>query len=201
MKRLQLALTVAVLAGATAGAGAQQPPRRLAALSVELEGNGGYTVVDLNTWVRPGNVTSSEQDLTGFFGRVFLANLGDVRVGLETGRQRLFKYEVEGAGLRDSLELNSWYGGFAIRLPEVRRFSFDFGMGMYKFPKSITSFNDSGLRLSTSIAAYYRLVSYRGVSLPIGARLSSILDDRAAVLPAALTAGVAFRPFRAARGR
>jgi hypothetical protein len=199
-------VVMGLTAFATSDAGAQQQSRggrRLSALALELDGIGGYTLVDLNSWVRPGRVTDSDRDLAGFNGRLFLANVGDARLGLEVGRSQLFEYHVrsQDGTIQDSVDIESWYGGFAVRLPETRRFFFDFSMGMYKLPKNFLSFRDSGMRLSTGFAVYYRLASYRGVSLPIGARIASILDDRSAVLPAALTAGIQISPFRAARGR
>jgi hypothetical protein len=201
-----LGITI-VLSGAIAGdAGAQQQSRggrRLSALALEVDGVGGYTLVDLNSWVRPGRVTDSDRNMVGFTGRLFFANLGDARAGIEVGRQQLFGYHVrsQDGTIQDSVDIAPWYGGVAVRLPETHRFFFDFGMGMYKLPKNILSFRDSGLRMTTGFAVYYRLLSYRGVTVPIGARIASILDDRAAVLPVALTAGIQIRPFRAARGR
>jgi hypothetical protein len=201
---LGMTIVLSVTIAADSGAQAQsRGGRRLSAIALEVDGIGGYTLVDLNSWVRPGRVTQSNRNLGGFNGRLFFANMGDARAGIEVARQQLFKYHVqsEDGTIRDSADIMSWYGGFAVRLPETRRFYFDFSMGMYKLPKNILSFRDSGLRLSTGFAAYYRLVSYRGVSVPVGARIASILDDRAAVLPAALTAGIQIRPFREARGR
>ena len=201
-----LGLTVALLPAVATESGAQAQSRggrRLSAIAIEADGIGGYTLVDLNSWVRPGRVTESNRSLGGVNGRVFFANMGDARAGIEVGRQQLFKYQVQSQDgtIRDTVDIMSWYGGVAVRLPETRRFFFDFSMGMYKLPKNILSFRDSGMRLTTGFAAYYRLVSYRGVSLPVGARIASILDDRAALLPVALTAGIQIRPFREARGR
>lgn len=194
------------LAIVSAESGAQQQSRggrRLSALALEVDAVGGYTLVDLNSWVRPGLVTESDRNLAGFNARLFFANLGDARAGIEVGRQQLFWYHVrsQDGNTQDSVDIASWYGGVAVRMPETRRFFFDFSMGMYKMPKNFLSFRDSGMRLTTGFAAYYRLVSYRGISVPIGGRVASILDDRSAVLPAALTAGIQIRPFRGARGR
>ena len=203
--RTILVVALGILAGMTTEslAQSQAPVRWRSALAIELEAVGGYTLVDLNTFALPGRVMDSDRNSGGFNGRLFFVDLGDARLGIEAGRHDLLWYHVRSADstVQDTIDITSWYGGLVVRLPETRRFSFDFGMGMFEFPKSPLAFRDNGLRLTTSAAVYYRLLSYRGVTVPIGARISSIMDNRSSVLPASFTAGVQIRPFRGVRGR
>ena len=181
-------VTVAALAlGLPRATSAQE--RRASPWSFELDALGGYTMVNIERWSRFRRVDARSQDLAGGLGRVFVVYLGQLRVGAEAGFQHLFWYQIEGQSpgliVRRRVNVAPQYGGVVFRLVERSRLDVDYGFGFHFFGETS--------RPGTHFSATFRLVKWRGFSLPIGARFATILDEEAMMVPIALKAGVSFR--------
>jgi hypothetical protein len=168
--------------------------QRRTPIEVEIDAIGGFTLVSLDGWVRPGRASGGDRQLFGVMGRAFLLYIGDARLGLEGGRQRLFRYEVTESGTERRATVEPSYGGLVVRLPEQGKFGIDVGFGFYSFRERSLAFDDDGLRVATQIGVSWRILRWRGVTIPLGVRVGSIQDDRTAILPAGMTVGLSFRP-------
>jgi len=179
---------VAALAFAFPRASSAQE-RRPNPWAFELDALGGYTMVDIESWSRFRRVDARSQDLAGGLGRVFVVRLGQLRVGAEAGFQHLFWYQLEaqspGLIVRRRVNVAPRYGGVVFRLVERSRLDVDYGFGFHSF--------DETSRPGSHFAATFRVLQWRGFSLPIGARFATILDEEAMMVPIALKAGVSFR--------
>lgn len=180
--------TLAALAlGFPRASGAQE--RRPCPWSFELDALGGYTMVNIERWSRFRRVDARSQDLAGGLGRVFVVYLGQLRVGAEAGSQHLFWYQLKAQSpaviVRRRVNVAPQYGGIVVRLVERSRLDVDYGFGFHFF--------DETSRPGSHFAATFRIVQWRGFSLPIGARVATILDEDAMMVPIALKAGLALR--------
>lgn len=176
--RLTLGLALVATVAMPVGAHAQRQ------VTIEVSGGGGITVVDVQKASgQTSEVRGEEKGTYQYFGRVFFADLGPARFGVEVGYQYLYFYEAPYIGYLDR-DID------AMRYAAVLRFSapgsvvFETGAGVYSF--------DGGSVFSALGAAGLDFALTDKVSIPIRARADIVLDD-ALTIPVGATLGLSIR--------
>jgi hypothetical protein len=183
-----VALGAVLLLGATF-ASAQAPVPEERALRVEAEALYGFTLVDAPKWAQFRGLDEQNKQMMGVIGRVFLLYFGQLRAGVEIGAQQLFSYEVETIGSsgpeRRRVHVDPLHFALAGRTTPNPRIDLDFGIGFY--------FSEESSRPGLHFGAAYRAVDGKRLTIPIGVRIATLMEENASAWPLALKVGLAWR--------
>jgi hypothetical protein len=153
-------------------------------ISIEIHGGGGVTAVDVQEASgQTSEVRGEDTGMYQFFGRVFFADLGAARLGVEVGYQYLYFYEAPFIGFLDR-DIDAMRYAAVLRYPLAGRLIVEAGAGIHSF--------EGGSVFSTLGALGVDLSVAPRIAVPIRARADFVIDD-ALTIPVGATIGLALR--------
>lgn len=158
---------------------------QLRLMEAEFDASAGYSIVNATAWVAPGQLTSSSKLAYGGDARVFVAQLGRIKLGLEAGHHNFWSFRAIYTPNLVLGDVNADQVSAVLRLP-LGRFNVDVGGGAQIFDE----FTDAALHG----AVRYAVPLKPQVSMPIGLRADVIFDGHTILAPLLVTIGFSLQP-------
>lgn len=153
-------------------------------ITIEIHGGGGVTAVDVQEASgQSSEVRGEDTGMYQFFGRVFFADIGAARLGVEVGYQYLYFYEAPYIGFLDR-DIDAMRYAAVLRYPLAGRFMVEAGAGIYSFEGGSVFSTLGAIGLDLSVAPR--------IAVPIRVRADMVFDD-ALTVPLGATIGLALR--------
>lgn len=153
-------------------------------ITIELIGGGGVTIVDVQEASgQTSEVLGEDKGMYQVFGRVFFADLGPARVGVEVGYQYLYYYDAPYIGTL-ARDIDAMRYAAVLRFSAADRLIAEAGAGIHSF--------DGGSVLSALGAIGLDFGVAERFSIPVRVRADVVFDD-AITIPVGATIGLAVR--------